>query len=148
MYPRNFISSKIIRPTVLPTLPTLPTLPVLPAVLPDNVGNVGNVDNTAGNIGNVGNVNNTVGSKLNILVISCIPVLDIFVQHVHMVGKWLALWKYFKQATEVKIPLPLPTVSFFRAIFSCRAANKEVQHVIDTVNDGTLYLRGARMNTL
>ena len=28
-----------------------------------------------------------------------------FVQHVHVVGKWLALWKYFKRAAEVKISL-------------------------------------------
>ena len=63
-------------------------------------------------------------------------------------GKWLALWKYFKRATEVKTPLP--SRSLFQAIFSCRVANKEVQRVIDTVtlaNDGTqwtLYLLGAR----
>ena len=38
--------------------------------------------------------------------------------------------------------------SLFRAIFSYRAANKEVQRVIDTINDGTLYLWGARMSTL
>ena len=30
-----------------------------------------------------------------------------------------------------------------RAIFSCRAANKEVQRVIGTINDGPLYLLGA-----
>ena len=34
-------------------------------------------------------------------------------------------------------------VQLFRAIFSCRAANKEVQRVIGTINDGTLYLLGA-----
>ena len=28
-----------------------------------------------------------------------------FVQHVHMVGKWLALWKYFKRAAEVQTSL-------------------------------------------
>ena len=38
--------------------------------------------------------------------------------------------------------------SLFRAILSYRAANKEVQHVIDTINDGTLYLRDANMSTL
>ena len=65
-----------------------------------------------------------------------------------MLGKWLALWKYFKQAAEVKIPLPSPTGSLFQAVFSCKAANKEVQHVIDTINDGTLYLRGAHTSTL
>ena len=61
--------------------------------------------------------------------------------HVHMVGKWLALWKYFKRAAEVKtpLPLPIPAVQLFRAIFSCRAANKEVQRVIGPINNGTLY---------
>ena len=65
-----------------------------------------------------------------------------FVQRVHVVGKWLALWKYFKRAAEVKTPLPSPilAVQLFRAIFSCRVANKEVQRVIGTINDGTLYL--------
>ena len=29
----------------------------------------------------------------------------LFVQHVHVVGKLLALWKYFKRAAEVKTPL-------------------------------------------
>ena len=29
-----------------------------------------------------------------------------YVQHVHVVGKWLALWKYFKRAAKVKTPLP------------------------------------------
>ena len=64
-----------------------------------------------------------------------------------MVGKWLALWKYFKLAAKVKTPLPLPiynlAVQLFQAIFSCRAANKEVQRVIGTINDGPLYLLGA-----
>ena len=62
-----------------------------------------------------------------------------------MVGKWLALWKYFKLAAKVKTPLPLPilAVQLFRAIFSCRGANKEVQRVIGTINDGALYLLGA-----
>ena len=27
-------------------------------------------------------------------------------QHVNVVGKWLALWKYFKRAAEVKTSLP------------------------------------------
>ena len=31
-----------------------------------------------------------------------------FVQYVHVVGKWLALWKYFKRAAEVKTSLPSP----------------------------------------
>ena len=68
-----------------------------------------------------------------------------FVQHVHMVGKWLALCKYFKQVAKVKTPLPSPTlaVRLFRAIFSCRAYIKEVQCVIGTINDGPLYLLGA-----
>ena len=73
-----------------------------------------------------------------------------FVQHVHVVGKWLALWKYFKRATKVKTSLPSPTGSLYQATFSCRAATirrfsaatKETQRVIDTINDGTLYLRG------
>ena len=63
-----------------------------------------------------------------------------------MVGKWLALWKYFKLAAKVKTPLPLPILAvklFQRAIFSCRAVNKEVQRVIGTINDGPLYLLGA-----
>ena len=34
-----------------------------------------------------------------------------FVQHVHVVGKWLALWKYFKRAAKVKTSLPSPTGS-------------------------------------
>ena len=32
--------------------------------------------------------------------------------------------------------------SLYQATFSCRAATKEIQHVIHTINDGTLYLRG------
>ena len=59
-----------------------------------------------------------------------------------MVGKWLVLWKYFKRATEVKTSLPSPTGSLYQTTFSCRAATKEIQHVIDIINDGTLYLRG------
>ena len=30
----------------------------------------------------------------------------------------------------------------YQATFSCRAATKEIQCVIDTINDGTLYLQG------
>ena len=59
-----------------------------------------------------------------------------------MVGKWLALWKYFKQAAEVKTSLPSPTGSLYQATFSCRVTTKEIQRVIDTINDGTLYLQG------
>ena len=59
-----------------------------------------------------------------------------------MVGKWLTLWKYFKRAAEVKTSLPSPTGSLYQATFSCRAATKEIQPVIETINDGTLYLRG------
>ena len=58
-----------------------------------------------------------------------------------MVGKWLALWKYFKRASEVKTSLPSPT-AVYQATFSCRAATKEIQRVLDAINDGTLYLRG------
>ena len=58
-------------------------------------------------------------------------------------GKWLDLWKYFKRAAEVKTSLPSPTGSLYpEATFSCRAATKEIQRVIDTINNGTLYLRG------
>ena len=32
--------------------------------------------------------------------------------------------------------------SLYQATFSCRAATKEIQHVTDTINDGTLYLLG------
>ena len=38
--------------------------------------------------------------------------------------------------------LPSPTGSLYQTTFSCRAATKEIQRVIDTINDGTLYLRG------
>ena len=34
------------------------------------------------------------------------------------------------------------TGSLCQATFSCRAATKEIQRVIDTSNNGTLYLRG------
>ena len=30
----------------------------------------------------------------------------------------------------------------YQATFLCRAATKEIQRVLDTINDGTLYLRG------
>ena len=36
--------------------------------------------------------------------------------------------------------IPLPTGSLYQAKFSCRAATKETQHMIDTINDGTLDL--------
>lgn len=54
----------------------------------------------------------------------------------------MALWKYFKR--EVKTPLPSPTGSLSSAISSggIVAANKEVQRVMDTINDGTLLKRG------
>ena len=41
--------------------------------------------------------------------------------------------------SQTPLPLPILAVQLFRAIFSCRAANREVQHVIGTINDGTLY---------
>ena len=37
-----------------------------------------------------------------------------FVLHVHVVSKWLALWKYFKRATEIKTSLPSPTGSLYQ----------------------------------
>ena len=43
------------------------------------------------------------------------------------------------------------TGSLFHATSSCwgiLAATKEIQHVIDTINDGTLYLQGACTSTL
>ena len=33
----------------------------------------------------------------------------------HVVGKWLGLWKYFKRAAEVKTSLPSPTGSLYQA---------------------------------
>ena len=30
----------------------------------------------------------------------------------------------------------------YQATFSCRATTKEIQRMINTINDGTLYLRG------
>ena len=50
------------------------------------------------------------------------------------------------QLVKTPLPSPIPAVQLFQAIFSCRAANKEVQHVIDTINDGTVYLLGALMS--
>ena len=68
-----------------------------------------------------------------------------FVQHVHLVGKWLAQYgSTLNEPPKSKtLPLPILTVQLFREIFSCRAANKEVQRVIGTINDGPLYLLGA-----
>ena len=53
----------------------------------------------------------------------------------------MTLWKYFKR--EVKTPLPSPTGSLSKTISTggIVAANKEVQHMMDS-------LRGAHMNTL
>ena len=48
----------------------------------------------------------------------------------------IALWKYFKRAAEVKTSLPSPTVVYIKQHF------RAIQRVIDTINDGTLYLRG------
>ena len=54
----------------------------------------------------------------------------------------MALWKYFKQ--EVKTPLQPPTGSLSSAISSggIITANKGVQPVVDTINDGTSLKRG------
>ena len=54
----------------------------------------------------------------------------------------MALWKYFKR--EVKTPLPSPTGNLYSAISSggIVTANKEVQRVVETINDGTLLKRG------
>ena len=48
----------------------------------------------------------------------------------------IAIWKYFKRAAEVKTSLPSPTAVYIKQHFHA------IQHVIDTINDGTLYLRG------
>ena len=48
----------------------------------------------------------------------------------------IALWKYFKQAAKVKTSLPSPTAVYIKHHFHA------IQRVIDTINDGTLYLRG------
>ena len=54
----------------------------------------------------------------------------------------MALWKYFKR--EVKTPLPSLTGSLSSAIPSggTVATNKEVQCVVETINDRTLLKRG------
>ena len=54
----------------------------------------------------------------------------------------MVLWKYFKR--EVKTPLPSPTGSLSSAIDlgGIVTANKEVQCVMDAINDGTLLKRG------
>ena len=54
----------------------------------------------------------------------------------------MALWKDFKR--EVRTPLPSHTGSLSSAISpgGTVAANKEVQHVVETINDGTLLKRG------
>ena len=36
----------------------------------------------------------------------------------------------------------IPSPNWHQATFLCRAATKEIQRVIDTINDGKLYLRG------
>ena len=64
-----------------------------------------------------------------------------FVQHVHVVGKWLALLQTSSQSQNFSTIAY--TGSSYRATFSCGAATKEIQRVIDTINDGTQYLRGA-----
>ena len=64
----------------------------------------------------------------------------------------IALWKY----TSNELPKSkflyhrLLAVYFEQYLHTggIVTANKEVQHVIDTINDGTLYLRGAHMSTL
>ena len=67
-------------------------------------------------------------------------------------SKWLAIWKYFKLAAEVKTPLPSPILVFYFEQYlhagGIVATDKEVQRVIDTINDGTLYLRGAHTSAL
>ena len=62
------------------------------------------------------------------------------------VNGWLYGSSYFKRAAEVEtnpLPSPILAVQLFRAIFSCIATNKEVHRVIETINDGPLYLLGA-----
>ena len=46
----------------------------------------------------------------------------------------IAIWKYFKRAAEVKTSLPSPTAVYIKQHFHA------IQHVIDIINDGTLYL--------
>ena len=50
----------------------------------------------------------------NILIISCIAFLDFFIEH--LIGRKMALWKYFKW--EVKTPLPSPTDSASKYVSS------------------------------
>ena len=61
-------------------------------------------------------------------------------------GKWLALWKYFKRATEVKTPLPSPILAvYFQQYLHAGgivATNKEVQCVIDTIMMGHCTYNG------
>ena len=52
----------------------------------------------------------------------------------------IALWKYFKRAAEVKTSLPSPTAVYIKQHF--HVIQRVIQRVIDTINDGTLYLRG------
>ena len=54
----------------------------------------------------------------------------------------MTLWNYFKRG--VKTPLPSPTGSLFCVISSSGivTTNKEVQPVVDSINDGTLLKRG------
>ena len=77
--------------------------------------------------------------KLNILVISCIPI-----QHFlfNTCKRIMPSIKYFKR--EVKTTLSSPTGNLSKAIISggIVAANKKVQRVMDTINDGTLLKRG------
>ena len=54
-----------------------------------------------------------------------------------MVGKWLALWKYFKRAAEVKTSLYHRLLAVY-----IKQHFHAIQRVIDTINDGPLYLRG------
>ena len=48
-----------------------------------------------------------------------------------------------RQSQNSSIPSTTLAVQLFRVVFSCRAANKEVQRVIGTIDDGPLYLLGA-----
>ena len=54
----------------------------------------------------------------------------------------MALWKYFKR--EVNTLLQSPTGSLSKVISKdgIVAANKEVQRMMDSINDGTLLKRG------
>lgn len=57
-------------------------------------------------------------------------------------GREMELWKYFKP--EIKTPLPSPAGSLCKAIPTSGivAANKEVQRVMGSINDGTQRKRG------